>query len=591
MSTTTDRLADRWLSGRPVYLTDLDGCRPADALSPSSRLCHWRTLPYATGERSGVMLYASEQTGAPPVTYQLGRRGWHAISFGVMPADHEYERWSMDLLARLSGDPAFTSLSVPDRPAMPGQGDWLVELFWKIADLSDQNLQIGQVVVPTKPGDEGGPFACPPARPAYVKLVPLTDAEVAELKADRARADTRRIYAHSDAHGWMGHSRPHTAEHVRRMLEPFRDSDFARVYWEAGGGDLLNYFSGVGRQLTLDGLDDLGLLTYRNQIESWRMFRDAGVDPFDVAIEHAHELGIEFHAGWRPTGFHYPPPFDYFNHGDTAYKAHPEWRGEDRAGNRTPRLSYAYPEFRAYAVSLLREMAERPIDGVALLYNRRPPFVEYEPPLVEGFKQEHGQDPRALPEDDPGWLAFRAGTMTQFMREVRSAMDEATERRERSKRIQVSAIVFASEEENMRWGMDVRAWVREGLVDTIVAYPYGPRGYSQALAWRDPVSQLSYHREVVAGSQCTLAVNLYPRSMAPDAYRRQAAAIYATGIDRLFIWDCTNSAGNESFTALRRLGHADELQAWMAAGEPGLESSQTRLRQLGDWDFAYTTPG
>ena len=590
-ATAMDCLGDRWLTSQPVYLTDLDRSSPSEALSPSARLGHWRLLPYGMDDRSGTMLYASEQTGAPPVTYELDRHGWHAISIGVMPADHEYEPWDMQVLARLSSDPAFTTLTVPSRPAMPGQGDWIVDLFWKVADLSSQDLQLGQIVIPTKPGADNGPFDCPAARVTYIKLVPLTESEVSALETDRARTDTRRLFAHTDAHGWMGQSRPHTEEHVRQMLEPFRNTDFSRMYWEAGAGDLLNYYTDIGRHLTLDGLDDFGLLTYRNQIESWRMFRAAGIDPFDVAIEHAHDVGIEFHAGWRPSGFHYPPPMDYFNHGDTAYKQHPEWRGEDRAGNRSPRLSYAYPRFRAYAVSLLREMADRPIDGIALLFNRRPPFVEYEPPIVESFRQAHGKDPRELAENDPRWLTHQAETMTQFMREVRASLDEAAQTQGRSKRIEVSAIVFATEADNMRWGMNVGAWVQEGLVDTIVAYPYGTRGYSKAEAWTDPVPQLQYHRDVVEGTECRLAANLYPRGMGPEAYRRRAAEIYATGIDRLFIWDCTTYSGSDSFTALRRLGHADELKHWIGAGEPTLESDQAKLRKLGDWDFTYTTPG
>ena len=162
---------------------------------------------------------------------------------------------------------------------------------------------------------------------------------------------------------------------------------------------------------------------------------------------------------------------------------------------------------------------------------------------------------------------------------------------EREQRIEVSAIVFATEADNMRWGMNVDAWVQEGLVDTIVAYPYGTRGYSKAEAWTEPVPQLQYHRDVVEGTECRLAANLYPRGMAPEAYRRRAAEIYATGIDRLFIWDCTNASGHDSFTALRRLGHADELKHWIGAGSPSLGSDQARLRKLGDWDFTYTTPG
>jgi len=35
-------------------------------------------------------------------------------------------------------------------------------------------------------------------------------------------------------------------------------------------------------------------------------------------------------------------------------------------------------------VSVLREIAAYGVDGIALLYCRRPPLLDYEPPLVDG---------------------------------------------------------------------------------------------------------------------------------------------------------------------------------------------------------------
>mgnify|MGYP002525797432 CR=1 FL=1 len=123
------------------------------------------------------------------------------------------------------------------------------------------------------------------------------------------------------------------------------------------------------------------------------------------------------------AGFHYPPPIDHYHLGPTFAAKHPEWRGVDQNGRMTPRIAYSYPGVRAYVVSLLRELAERPIDGVCLLYCRRPPLVEYEPPDVEAFEREYGLRPQALPHDDARWLRFRARELTGIMREVLQAMN------------------------------------------------------------------------------------------------------------------------------------------------------------------------
>ena len=84
-------------------------------------------------------------------------------------------------------------------------------------------------------------------RIAYVKLVPLTDAETAEALAERQRSDTRRLFAHQDAHGPHYLWRLTDAEGIRREIEPYRHTDFARMYWEAGEGDISYYFSKIAR--------------------------------------------------------------------------------------------------------------------------------------------------------------------------------------------------------------------------------------------------------------------------------------------------------------------------------------------------------
>ena len=591
-----DRLGDTWLSGAPRYVTDLDRSEPASAICSAPELRRWRAMTYRTDSLSGTMLAAGLETAAPTVRIPLDARGLHAISIGTVPIRTPAEGLMLGMPLKLSGDDTFSLLTM-EAYRRPDHGVDVVEFYWKTADLTDQQLDIGQVSVRVGEGDGPGSFACAAARVAYVKLVPLTAAEISDWRADQARADTRRLFGHNDAHFAQYQFGLTTPDDVRREIEPYQESDFSRMYWEAGGGDLLAYFSAIGRRHTLDGLEDYGRRGDRMHAESWRVFHEAGVDPFDVALAQTHAVGMEFHAGYRVAGFHYPPPLDHHNHGDTYFKRHPEFYGEDRAGNRTPRISYSYPEVCAFVVSLLREMAERPIDGVCLLYNRRPPLVEYEPPLVDGFKRAFGRDPRTLPEDDPDWLAYRAGTLTQFMRDVRAAMDEASG--DRSRRIAVSAIVAASELENLMQGIDLATWVREGLVDTLIPYSARPNfrpffNEPGGMVWTD-ATQLSFLRETVAGSSCLVAPNVMPRVMSPEDYRRQAATIYGAGVDHLFFWDSAGGGCRADFghawNAVRRLGHVDEVQAWVEAGEPALPRASTPLREWAGWDLSYVTPG
>ncbi len=227
MPDSPDRLTDRWLEAPPVYLADLDRCDPTDGLSEAPALRHWRALPFTAEACEGTMLVAGPETAAPDVTYPLDVRGWHAISFGMYSEMHGESR---AFRARLTGEEEFTYLATrPDEGMF--QAEHLLERFWKIADLTGRQVEIGQISRRIGSGDEAGSFACVAANVAYVKLVPLSSAEVAAHQADLARAETKRLFVHNDAHGYIWTLGAHTPEEIRREVAPFADSDVSRIYW------------------------------------------------------------------------------------------------------------------------------------------------------------------------------------------------------------------------------------------------------------------------------------------------------------------------------------------------------------------------
>ena len=584
---TTDRLRDRWLAAEPIYRADLSGAGPEGAVVEEPARGKWRALEYEADGLAGNMLIAGPETGASEVELGLGAEGWHAVSIGVF----DDSRTPLRFLARLSDDETFDVLALADGE---GRDNKLTELYWKTADLTGQQLVLAQEAWQVSPGDGPGSIAASEARIAYIKLVPLSPSEVAELEADRAREDTRLVFAHNDAHTVHFASRPTTAEEIRRHVEPYRDSDISRLYWEAGIGDLVFYNSDIGTLPTADGIDDFGRRGDRLLAESWRLFRDKGIAPFEVALDYAHELGIEFHASYRPAGFRFPAPHEQFNRGATFYLDHPELRGTDKDGNTTPRIAYSYPETRRFVVSLLKEMAGYAVDGISVLYNRRPPMVEYEAPLVEGFTKEHGQDPRTLEDDDPRWLAYRCGALTKFHRELRTAVDEAAEERGLDRRLEITAVVMSSAEENLVNGMDLRAWISEGLVDTIVPYASVLNLNSMADSWTN-VSDLDFFVAITRGTPCKLAPNMMPREISGEDYRARASAIYGAGAEHIFLWDTDAQqprlATPGPWDVAKRLGHFDEIAAWMSAGQPNLAVPTRSVSKLGDWDLGYSTPG
>ena len=562
-------------SDRAVYLSNLDRCLPASALSRRWKRHTWKVLEYQADNFGGTMLVAVEDSRAPEITYADPPSGWHEIYIGLVRKPFEGPK---QVQVRLTSDPAFTTLT-----GLPGEKDhqlnWVDEIFWKAADLTGKSIVLRQVISPQTRH----------AWVPFIKLIPLSEKKIRILQADRAQKTTRRLFVHTDAHFVNPSGSP--AE-LKKYIEPLRHSDVARIYWEGGGGDQVLYFSSLGRDFldeypqSEEGSEEVFYprTIDRKWVESWKSYRRLGVDPLRVAAQFCHQAGLEFHASYRVGGFIYPPPHDP-RPGQSFFQKHPDLVCVSREGIRLPRISYAFPETRRFVISLFREMASAyPLDGVCLLYNRRPPLLFYEAPLVEGYREKFGRDPRQLDPEDPSWLSYRATFLTRFMQELRQEMDRVAEEKKLDRRLRISAVVSRFPE-NIEHGMDLKAWIQKGLVDTIVGYSSSVRLNSYVPAWEN-LDDVKPFVDLVRNTDCDLALNMMPRDLTPEAYRRMAYRLYRAGVENFFFWD-----GIGRVRKAARLGHRDEVEAWIQAGEPPVKPTAVPLTRMGEWDLSVETPG
>ena len=155
-------------------------------------------------------------------------------------------------------------------------------------------------------------------------------------------------------------------------------------------------------------------------------------------------------------------------------------------------------------------------------------------------------------------------------------------------------MVAGSEAENLNFGVEPGVWVNEGLVDTLIPYSSATNFNSSVDAWADPRT-IDYFVNLARGSRTIIAPNMMPRQVPPEHLRRRASGLYRAGVQHLFFWDCAGGDGRANYSdmwsALRRLGHRDEIENWRTAGEPDLTSPRHELRSLGDWNLRYHTPG
>ena len=405
---------------------------------------------------------------------------------------------------------------------------------------------------------------------AYVKLVPLSEDEIAAFQADRAQVSTRRMVATDDGFSSVFTHRPTTEEELLSQVECLRDTDFGTLILQSFGADKVAYQTAVGYNpsLTLDDFPRPGDLNY---VESVRTFAERGINPLKTVIDGAHQAGMKVHVANRPAGWSFFEPYTEFWE-SPFYLEHPAWRCVDRDGTPVTRMSWAVPEVRRHLIDVLAEMVSFGADGAGIIFNRGFPMVLFEGPFVECFRARFGLDPREIEEADPRITTLSAEIVTTFMQELRNRLDSMSP----GKRLEISAMVLGAEEDNLQYGLDLRRLVDAGLVDELYVYPWGFGN----LRWD---YDLAFFREICSPRGLPFFASLNIGYFKGKELFQQAMDLYREGAAGLTIFDA-NSMAEETdlarWQAVSRCGHVEELAARLESTPS--EVTYTTFHRLGN---------
>ncbi len=531
----------------PIYLSDMSRCRPASALSEERQPGKWQLFSYEADGVSGTMIGAPSFIAAPDVTIPVDVSGWHAVYVGYWNPYYTYDGETIVKL-RFGDTPVFRRFREGNR--CRSQSETAIhEVFMDSADLTGRDLVVG------KPGGVMGKKAYI----AYIKLVPMTPEQVAAVQRDRADPSTRRLTATIDGMSYLHFSECTTAEQVLELIEPYRHSDVGRVLWAVNYGDRTNYPSKVGTYMAGDHarpamVPGTGTNTYivgeKNLYESLRELGKQGIVPQRVAAAYARKSGIRFELMFRLGIIGELPPRHPAAPGRLLVR-HPEYRQVLKDGSVVEKASYAFPGVRSFMHDLIREaIGEIDADGVNLCFVRGPRFTRYEKPVVDDFKARFGEDVRTVDERDPRLLQLRADYMTDFVRGVRTVLDEKS--RETGRPLALSVWVWPSDR-NV-WcgrtpaedGITVKEWISEGLLNDVVC--------------QEGIDRECLEEGARRGCTFTLFTGYRgDKAMSPGSI----AKAYSEGVDRFAYWDmdCVQDLP-EVWEWLRRAGHREEMENW-----------------------------
>lgn len=547
------------------YITQMDACQPRGALSGRMEQGRWQLITYETEELKGVMVGALSIINAPNLTIPLDAAGWHKVYIGYWNPSHLYDDDPI-IKVKLSDQPAFRIFH-EDVSADRQDSTFLREAFFDHADLTGQDLVIGK-----SNGILGKQMFF-----AYVKLVPMSAEEVEQVTNDRADLSTRKLAVSIDGASFLHLCEFSTPTDILSLVEPYRHSDVGRIFWAVSYGALTNYPTKVkGAQFRTEGawpnlIDqvyedrDHGITSrHRGEKQTLNTLRALAADgliPQQVAADHVHGMGVGikfdlmFRMGILGNLPRQPDRGDFVSE-------HPEYRQVLRDGTVVEKASYAFPEVQGLMLNLIREATTLiDADGINLCYTRGPRFLSYEQPILDAFSGKYGEDARSVDPTDPRLLQIRVGIMTDFMYKVRQTLDEVGA--EKGKRLELSIWAWPHDqpvwlgERPIEEGLDIRAWIKAGLLDSVVS-----RG-------RDPDTGIygidSDYISLGKAHNCKfiLADGEYMHGLGEERRRHWLSAAAEAGVEYFAYWDADFAQINPELWAwLRRMGHREEQLNW-----------------------------
>lgn len=453
------------LSGTPP--TGLRGVvfRAVD-FAPASAVCEdfdpakWMVaaMPHCTGGRA---LYCGCSVRAPAVTLAPGLKGLHRVYAGIANGN--------GIVARFSGDPLPTFRTPHEKAegqdSFPKLNPFLLrlsgeqrarEVLLKTARMDGQSIEFRR-----------DPNSYAVTVLDYVRFEPLTPGEAAEWEEAERREPVVELSGFNDI------------PDIERFTDP-RDPDSAAYeanLWEHANCKVRKVFWRIDGQCS-DYPSMVNTMRYvcarvhgvfTPQCKAYgRVLKKA--DMLRLAVDAARRHGLKLYGWMRFNNYSGNVQSEFF-------VKHPELHEANDRGVPLKKLCLAHEAVRRHKIAILCEAAAYGLDGLNLGFLRHPPVLHYAPVLVEGFRARHGTPPppepdRAVadrvqthPEEDDlrlKWYRHRAHYLTLFGRELRAALKEKG-----LGAVKVS--IWVRHDRCLHDGIDIDAWLDEGLCDEVVA--------------------------------------------------------------------------------------------------------------------------
>jgi hypothetical protein len=433
---------------------------PAAAVSERYDPGKWlaAAMPNCTGGRA---LFCGCTTQPPSITLAPKLSGIYRVYAGIGNGN--------GILAKFSADPMplcrLPRLKTESEDAFPEINPFLLrlsgeartrELFLKTARMDGQSLELHRF-----------PNSYAATVLDYVRFESLTADEAVAWEREEAAEPVVELSGFNDIPdiAWLTHPVNPDVTMYAANLWAHADCKVRKVYWRIDG-QCSDYASKVN---TMRPVSAKVHHQFSPQCKGYgRALRKT--DMLKLAVEASRAYGLKLYGWMRFNNYSGNVQSEFF-------VKHPEYHEANDKGWPLKKLCLAHEAVRRHKIDILCEAAAYGLEGVNLGFLRHPPVLHYAPILVDGFRVRHGVPPPAEPdktvanhvqthpEEDEvrlNWYRYRAQYLTLFGRELRAAF-----RQKGLGAVKVS--IWVRHDRCLYDGIDLDAWLEEGLCDEVVA--------------------------------------------------------------------------------------------------------------------------
>ena len=337
----------------------------------------------------------------------------------------------------------------------------------------------------------------------------------------------RTIYFNDARHWYLyAFEPPMTMEDAWRPVDDVAGTAIDTFIYGVSSGGLF-YPSRVGQRYGVDRRPF-------DHVAYWRVWHnmqsliDRGLDPLKVLIDRAHEKGLELIASNRMADFAGL---------DQKYEIGVPGSQAPGCGPREHLPDFARKETREHKFAVFEELATAyDTDGLELDFAFCPYY----------FKPDEIED--------------NTPVMTDLVRRV----SEMVRRRSRGPGT-VGARVFPGEDMNLFAGLDVRTWIKEGLVDYVMPLIYGYpildtnvlQDWLVEAAHQSDTAVYGFLQPYVANERTGAPEREFPT---PEMMRAFVATYWGRGVDGLYIHHMRWPLGDAEHLILTELGDPELIK-------------------------------